>query len=85
MTPQPKEYWSSIEDFMKDIDDLKVDSLVLVALVSPDDESGTRDVLAVYQAGPFELMNAAGTLQLHAGYMFNKINADEEDEQEDAE
>lgn len=57
-----------------------VTSLCMVALCS---DEGTHDVVANWQAGPFEMASAAGILQLHAGLKYMEVNDEEEEEIED--
>ncbi len=81
-TPEPRDYWEMVEELLRDLQERKVRSLIAVALI---DDENIHDVLSVWGAGPYELSDAAGILQLHAGLLFNQINGseDEEDEEDD--
>jgi hypothetical protein len=79
VTPEKKEYWGAVEDFLRDASDMEIESLVIVGLCPAKNEAGVHDVISVWQAGPFELMQVASTLQLHASYEFTNINNSEEE------
>ena len=80
--PEPRDYWEAVEEFLKELQRYRVRSLAMVALTN---DPAAHDVTSVWGAGPFELSDAAGVLQLHAGYMFQRANEDEDDEDEDDE
>ena len=74
-----KPYYQALEDFIRELEDLKVTSLHLVALCA---DEGTHDVVGMWNAGPFEMAMAAGVLQLHAGSMYREVNGEDADEEE---
>lgn len=82
VTTNPKEYGEAIIGFLNDLEYVKVKSLALVAICDDED---VHDVVCTWHAGPFEMMMAASSLQLHAGSVYNKINSTEDfdDETED--
>jgi hypothetical protein len=77
VTDKPKAYKEAVINFLNDLEPEKVKSLCLVALCDGE----VHDVVCTWKAGPFELMMAASSLQLHAGRMYNKINSEEFDDE----
>lgn len=70
-----KPYYQTVEEFLREIDDLKVRSMVLVALT---DDAEVHDVICGFRAGPFELAEISGLLNLHAAHSYIKINEEDE-------
>lgn len=77
-----KPYYKAVEDFMRQCEGMKVRAMALVALV--DDEEA-YDVLCTYDTGPYELASCAGILQLEAGLLYNEVNKDYNEEEENNE
>lgn len=69
-------YWEAVETFLRDLQDRDVRSVVLVGLLRDED---THNVCVMYDAGPFELSDAAGILQLAAAKKYLEVNRDEEE------
>lgn len=82
MEIDPREYFGAVEDFLREIQGLKVRSICMVALT---DDPDTYDVVSAYDAGPMELAACAGILQMHAAYRYGEINRDPPGNSEDAE
>jgi hypothetical protein len=74
--PEPKEYWPAVEHWLQRIHDLKVRSVVNIALI---DDEAVNDVVSVYDAGPSELAMLGGLL-IH--YAANPLQDDFEEEDE---
>ena len=72
-----RDYFPAVEDFLREIQDLRVTGLAMVALV---DDPECHDVVGVFDCGPFELASAAGILQLHASMRYADINRDDDGE-----
>lgn len=73
-------YYEAVETFLREIQDLNVTSMCLVAL---SDDKEIHNVIVGYRAGPFETASMAGILQLRAGMLYAEANEeDEEDEDE---
>ena len=79
VTPEVKPYFGTVEEFLRLLQEHEITSICLVALCADED---THDVVATWQAGPFETASAAGILQLHAALKYNEMNRGEEDEEE---
>lgn len=77
-----KPYYKAVEDFMRQCEGMKVRAMALVALV--DDEEA-YDVICTYEAGPNELASCAGILQMQAAYLYNEMNKDYDEEEENDE
>lgn len=73
---ETKPYWEAVETFLRDLQDRDVRSVVLVGLLRDED---THNVCVMYDAGPFELSDAAGILQLNAAKKYLEVNRDEEE------
>lgn len=76
-----KDYYATIEDFMRSCEPLNVTGMVLVALTDGTDEDETHDIIAGYNMGPFELAGAAGLLQLHASRKYIDVNEEDDDDE----
>ena len=74
-----KPYYQTVENFLRETDDLKVRSMVLVALTDDDE---IHDVICDFGAGPFELAEISGLLNLHAAHSYIKINEEEDEPDE---
>jgi hypothetical protein len=74
---EAKAYWSTVEEFLRDSQDLNLRSVVIVGLTDHTD-TDAHDVISAFGAGPFELMEASNVLQLHANLLFTKANEEEE-------
>ena len=79
-TPETRPYFEAFEKMLSELQGHDVKSVCMVALCTDGD---THDVITCYNAGPFEMVTAAGALQLHASYKFNQINANEEEGEEE--
>lgn len=77
-----KPYYKAVEDFLRQCEGMKVRAMALVALV--DDEEA-YDVVRTYEAGPHELASCAGILQMQAAYLYNEMNKDYDEEEENDE
>lgn len=55
-----KPYFPAVEEFLRDLQELDVQALVMVALCGNED---VHDSVGVYRCGPFELASAAGPEQ----------------------
>ena len=75
--PEPRDYWEAVEHFLRTLQNMKVRSLGLVALV--DDEEA-HDVVCTYDSSPWEIASMAGLLQLHAA---NREREDREEAEDD--
>ena len=75
-----RDYFPSVEDFLREIQNLNVTGLAMVALV---DDPDCHDVVGVFDGGPFELASCAGILQLHASMRYADINRTDDDEEGD--
>ena len=73
---ESRDYFPTVEDFLREIQDLHVTGLAMVALV---DDPECHDVVGVFDRGPFELASAADILQLHASMRYADINRDDDD------
>ena len=80
VTPEVKPYFEAFEDFLRELQGHDVTAIAMVALCSDED---THDVVSNWHCGPFEMAAAAGVLQLHAGFMYNDANANEEEGEEE--
>lgn len=79
---EKRPYWESVETFLRELQDLHVTSLCLVAL---SDDKEIHNCVVDYDAGPFELMTMAGILQLRANMLYLEANNAEDDEDEEDE
>lgn len=52
-----KPYFPAVEEFLRDLQELDVQALVMVALCGDED---VHDSVGTYRCGPFELAAAAG-------------------------
>lgn len=77
---ESRDYFPSVEEFLREIQDLHVTGLAMVALV---DDSDCHDVVGVFDCGPFELASCAGILQLHASMRYADIKRTDDDEEGD--
>lgn len=77
-----KPYYKAVEDFMRQCEGMKVRAMALVALV---DDKEAYDVVSTYEAGPHELASCAGILQMQAAYLYNEMNKDYDEEEENDE
>lgn len=78
--PDNRPYFEVVEKFLREIQNHKVTSLCLVALI---DDKETHDFVAKWKCGPLETITAAGVLQLHASLQYHDVNYDDDDEEED--
>lgn len=77
-----KPYYKAVEGFLRQCESMKVQAMALVALV--DDEKA-YDVVYTYETGPHELASCAGILQMQAAYLYNEMNKDYDEEEENDE
>lgn len=80
MMPEYRPYFEAVEEFLTEAQQHNVTSLHLVAMCSDPD---THDVVAGWNAGPFETAAAAGVLQLHAAQQYTELNNTDEEEDDD--
>lgn len=73
-----KPYFPAVEEFLRDLQELDVQALVMVALCGNED---VHDSVGVYRCGPFELAEAAGILTMHSCYHYQQMNKKEDDEE----
>lgn len=74
-----REYYPAVEQFLRQLDGMRVQSVCMIALV---DEEDAFDVYVSYNAGAMELCTCAGILQMHAAREYIEITKEQEDEDE---
>lgn len=77
-----KPYLPAVEEFLRDLQELDVQALVMVALCGDED---VHDSVGTYRCGPFELAAAAGILQMHSCYRYQQIQNEADDEENEEE
>lgn len=61
---QERDYFSIVEEFLRDIQKRNVKCISMVALL--DDDPDTHDVFATYNCTPFDISDCASVMNLHA-------------------
>lgn len=77
-----KPYFPAVEEFLRDLQELDVQALVMVALCGDED---VHDSVGTYRCGPFELAEAAGILTMHSCYRYQEMQQEQDDEESEEE
>ena len=75
-----KPYFPAVEEFLRDLQELDVQALVMVALCGD-----VHDSVVTYRCGSFELAAAAGILQMHSCYRYQQMQNEDDDEESEEE
>lgn len=79
---EEKPYFPAVEEFLRDLQELDVQALVMVALCGDED---VYDSVGTYRCGPFELAAAAGILTMHSCYRYQQMNSEDDEEENEEE
>lgn len=81
-TIDARPYFEAFEDALRNMQDHEIRAVCIVALCDDDD---IHNITSNWNAGPYEMAEAANVLQLDASLKFIKANRDELEEDDDEE